>query len=63
MKGSACHSSAEMLNKGNFGVFDINSNYFGAVIPKRLEKFKELDKRVIKCKQHVSINTSKTTSL
>ena len=41
----------------------IKSNCFSPVIPKQLQSFEKLDKRVIKCKKHVSINESKTTSL
>ena len=41
-------------------MFDMDSNYFGPVIPK---KFRKLYKRAIKCENCVSINRSKATSL
>ena len=51
------------LINGICGTFDMKSNYFGPVIPKSQESFEKLEKRVIKCKQCVSINRSKTASL
>ena len=32
------------------GTFDIKSNHFGPVMPRKLKGFEKLDKRVIKCK-------------
>ena len=41
----------------------MKSNYFGPVILKKLKSFERLDKRSIKCKKHVTINSPKGTSL
>ena len=44
------------------GTFDIKSNYFGPLIPKKLKSFLKLDiKRLMQ--NRVSMNRSKTTSL
>ena len=48
---------------GSCGTFDIKSNYFGLLIPKKIKSFEKLNKRVTKCTEHVSTNRSKTTSL
>ena len=44
------HHKQKCLIKGICGSFDIKSNYFGPVIPKKRKKFEELDMEVIKCK-------------
>ena len=37
--------------------FDIKSNYFDPVRPKKVKKSEKLDKKVIKCKKGASIHT------
>ena len=57
-------SSAKCLINGICGIFDMKSNHFGPVLPRKLKKiFEKLYKRAIKCKKRDSINRSKTTSL